>query len=347
MLNRLRRYNVSASLTMVFGRPDLSATASKAPDDEKPFEIPPSMRASTHRGLLGHAPNAGTLPRIPAGLRDSVSRERRDSLVKIHLTDRPVFVVGSPRSGTTILAWSLSRHSQLWTSGESYLAWELFGTDRAVRSMDALFETAAVLGTGALITSEVVSRAELLAHMGMGINALLTKRSHPRRWIDHTPKQTLMMDTLAQMFPDALFLHILRNGAEVVDSLVNFDNALEPEVKASMERAGWRLPFLEFDEACRTWRSYAQAALDFEAAQPQRCLTVRHDQLTNDTRACLNRIYGFLGVSFEEEPVQFISRQRAHSSFLDEGSRRQWKTEQSLVFKREAGTMMTRLGYGW
>ncbi len=31
----------------------------------------------------------------------------------------PIFIIGSPRSGTSILAWSLAQHSELWTEAES------------------------------------------------------------------------------------------------------------------------------------------------------------------------------------------------------------------------------------
>ena len=33
----------------------------------------------------------------------------------------PVFIIGSPRSGTSILAWALAQHSRLWTSGEVHI----------------------------------------------------------------------------------------------------------------------------------------------------------------------------------------------------------------------------------
>lgn len=39
----------------------------------------------------------------------------------------PVFVIGVPRSGTTIVAWALAQHTRFWTSEESQFMWDLFG----------------------------------------------------------------------------------------------------------------------------------------------------------------------------------------------------------------------------
>src|SRR5208283_4344638 len=66
----------------------------------------------------------------------------------------PVFILGAPRSGTTALAWSLAQHSSLWTSGESYILWELFGHQRGRTGLETIFQTAEVLATGSWLTAE-------------------------------------------------------------------------------------------------------------------------------------------------------------------------------------------------
>ena len=42
----------------------------------------------------------------------------------------PIFVISSPRSGTTALAQSLGRHPAQWVGNESYLLHDLFGRRR-------------------------------------------------------------------------------------------------------------------------------------------------------------------------------------------------------------------------
>ena len=99
---------------------------------------------------------------------------------------------------------------------------------------------------------------QFLAHLGLGLNALLTATSDGRRWVDQTPANTLVVDRLAEMFPGARFLHILRDGRRVVHSMVNFHRALaDPETAERMKSAG-RLPpwTTDFRDACRTWARF-------------------------------------------------------------------------------------------
>lgn len=274
---------------------------------------------------------------------------------EVELCQRPIFVVGAPRSGTTVLAWALAQHSGLWTSGESYVLWELFGGERGNRGLNLIFQTAEVLAGGSWLTAQSVTRPELLAALGLGVNALFTSRSHPKRWIDHTPVQSLMVETLGGMFPDALFLHALRDGRKVVHSMIHFLEALEPDVRANFEKAGWKIPWLDFTEACRTWRQYVESVEAFAQNNPGRCLTVPHDRLVGDTTECFRAIYEFLGEPAEDAPVEFVRTKRLHSSFQPDreaapaqekpaSAWTDWSHEQRTIFTREAGPTMIRLG---
>src|SRR5205085_3297536 len=120
----------------------------------------------------------------------------------------PIFVIGSPRSGTTILAWSLAEHTHLWTSEETVILEHLYGRGR----VDRAFRDTTEPPLKNWFKAQGVERDELLKYLGVGINALITSRSGGRRWIDQTPSYTFIAGLLGRMFPDALFLHILRDG---------------------------------------------------------------------------------------------------------------------------------------
>ena len=55
------------------------------------------------------------------------------------LCESPVFIIGSPRSGTSILAWALAHHSQFTTGYETDLLYEL--TDE--QKLEAVYRKAA------------------------------------------------------------------------------------------------------------------------------------------------------------------------------------------------------------
>src|SRR5258708_38213495 len=93
----------------------------------------------------------------------------------------PVFIIGSPRSGTSVLAWSLAEHSQLWTSGESHILSYLYGSGQVDQALRKAMDI-----PNNWFQEEGVQRSELLASLGLGLNALFTSRSQNKRWVDQT-----------------------------------------------------------------------------------------------------------------------------------------------------------------
>jgi glycosyltransferase involved in cell wall biosynthesis len=258
----------------------------------------------------------------------------------------PVFIIGSPRSGTTALAHALSQHSEFWVSGESYFLFYLYSRGLPESAYDRAM---AVAGEGWLRAQDV-SREEFLAHVGMGINALITSRSGGLRWIDQTPHYTLMVDTLASLFPGARFLHILRDGREVVHSMLNFADS-HPDAD-SREFLRKSVPWAtDMRSACEFWRDHVETAMTFCDGHPDRALVVRNDELATAPRDTFRKIHEFLEAADEEDPAGFLAPRRINSSFA-QGSRlspaqiwEQWDDEQRRIFAEVAGPTMRRCGF--
>lgn len=255
---------------------------------------------------------------------------------------RPVFIIGSPRSGTTALARSLAQHPALWTSHESYVLNGLFGDGRASHVHT---RQSARQSTGWL-TTEGVDREEFLAYVGVGLNALFTSRSGGRRWIDQTPLYTLLTEELAELFPDALFVHIVRDGRQVVNSMGNFLTRFEHRPEAVRHVPGWAM---DFTEACRTWAEYVTCADTFAAAHPRRTRTVVNEELAEDPVRDFAGLLDFLDVARDPEPAAFFATTRLNSSYAaDEAVPVQpwerWTAEQRTVFMAEAGDVLLGMG---
>jgi hypothetical protein len=257
------------------------------------------------------------------------------------LCARPIFILGSPRSGSTILAWSLAQHDELWTSSETHFLWRLFGGPDKLRQV---FSTTKNWPGGSWLHEQHVEYDEFVRCLGLGLNALFSSRSGGRRWIDQTPYYVYMADTLAVMFPGALFLHVLRDGRRVVHSMVHFANSLAADVRAQFVKTG-RLPSwaADFREACREWDRSVRAATDFARAHPDRCLTVRHERLVADPEREFSDILHFLGVPAHPRPAQYLRSNRINSSFPKGGDPAcagpwpDWTAEQKDIFGQEAG----------
>ena len=73
-----------------------------------------------------------------------------------------------------------------------------------------------------------MERAEFFRHLGMGVNAVYSSRSDGRRWIDKSIPNTLMADVIGEMFPGASFIHIVRDGRQVVHSMMHAPSPTRP-----------------------------------------------------------------------------------------------------------------------
>jgi hypothetical protein len=228
------------------------------------------------------------------------------------ICSRPIFILGSFRSGTNALAYALARHSQLATLGESEILFHLFRDD----PVDKMLKLLGQRPLPTWVSTYGVERAEILAFLGLGVNALFTSKNIGKRWIDKTPHYMWIRDILLELFPDALFLHLVRDGRRVVHSMIHFLDGFPEEQRAFIHSSGQAPPWArDFREACRTWKRFMVAGMGFCAKHPSRCLTVVNEQLVDDSAKGFRDIFRFLQVPDEEQPIHFFRTKRIFSSF--------------------------------
>lgn len=229
-----------------------------------------------------------------------------------------------------MLHWALCQHEALWGSEESdFLKPMIEGALQA-------YEEGTRRGNRNWLVSQQVDKPEFLEHVGLGLNALYTKRADGRRWIEQTPSYTLCADSLTQLFPTAQFLVLTRDGRQVVESL-----------RAMMQLSQRR--------ACKWWRLYTDAARDFLAAHPDRCLELRFEDLLVETAPTLARTFTFLGLEATEAATKFITERepinaspgRAGEPSTGKLAARWhgWTGGQRRMFLRTCGPALKRLGY--
>jgi len=259
----------------------------------------------------------------------------------------PVFVIGSPRSGTTALAQALNRHPDLRVGKESYVLHDFFGRNKPTR----VWENQMNRVTPCWLEFEKVEHDEFLAFLGLGMNALFSSRSEGKRWIDQTPLYTPMVDTLALMFPGASFVHIVRDGRHVVRSMVNFERKFDEQQLADAQPNEIPQWSNDFAQGCGTWSHWVASALDFGDAHPDRCLTVSNEELSADPESGFAAVQQFLGLDPHPGSARFFGKKRINSSWKGEPARPGdddwlgWDGERRRVFVETAGETMVRAGY--
>jgi hypothetical protein len=208
--------------------------------------------------------------------------------------DRLLFVIGPPRSGSTLLARMLGAHSQVFAPAEPHLLTPLahLGYYEAVEQ--APYDP--VISQGAireLVQGLPGGERDYLAALRAYSDAVyerMLEASGRQMLLDKTPAYALVLDFAAKLYPKAHYVVLTRDPLAVWSSYVQsfFDG--------DHESAHRRNPLLE---------RYVPAIARFLRERPVPLHHVRYEALVKDPAAELERICGFAGLSFEPGMVDY------------------------------------------
>lgn len=136
------------------------------------------------------------------------SRRGLQALAAVKGTDqppsRPVFVVGCPRSGTSLLWTILKRHEELRSlPGEGHVLWSTYQHPRAKGW-----------------SSDRATVDDIHPREARYLYTSIERVTKGARFLDKTPKSVLRIPYLARLFPDATFVFLKRDGRSTVNSLI-------------------------------------------------------------------------------------------------------------------------------
>lgn len=162
---------------------------------------------------------------------------------------RRTFVVGCPRSGTTIVQSLLARHPDIFTLPETGFFEQLYGnlawrwgdagvkeprqrwrqalgfTRRQAREIVAALQLQL---TGRTFQGHLAWQQQSLASQFLGMLDQAADEAGRSMWIEKTPNHLLYIPEIEQLQPDARFVHVVRRGedvlASVVDAHLRFEN---------------------------------------------------------------------------------------------------------------------------
>jgi hypothetical protein len=210
------------------------------------------------------------------------------------MQDRLIFLIGSPRSGSTLTARMLGAHSAVYAPAETHLLTPLahlgfYGSvEKApydpIITRQGAHELVRMLPggeedyLGALRACSDAIYQSLLASSG---RALL---------LEKTPAYALVLDFLAKLYPKAKYVVLTRHPLAVWSSYV------ESFFDGDHEAAHANNPLLE---------RYVPAIARFLRDQPVPLLHVRYEQLVRDPEPELRRVCAYLGVDFEPNMVEY------------------------------------------
>lgn len=275
-------------------------------------------------------------------------------------TLRPVFVIGCPRSGTTLLTLMLSSHSRIAIPPETRFLLPVFRrrpsfgdlhvTANRRRLARALVKPKGTKFRHLGVDPEAVKKAVVQGPptMGSAIGAVYRTYAAAQgkpRWGDKQPSYYRNVDLLRELWPDAQFVHLVRDGRDAVASLKRM--------------RWWRQGTVG---AAATWVHAVDCARRAQRRLPDDAfLEIRYEDLVSAPREELERLCAFLGEEFEEtmlephrEAERLPPRQRDtwHSQTREAvGASRvgtyvdQLTSAELALVEQVAGSRLGRLGY--
>lgn len=269
------------------------------------------------------------------------------------------FIVGNQRSGTTLVRALLDSHPELSVPPESWFVAELARpADRYER--EGGFDAEAFLSDLAdhprfsrWALSPEWTRAALLGDRPPDypeairrVFALFATSRHKPRYADKTPTYVKELPLLARLFPEARFVHVIRDGRDVALSFVEAPWGPDNPIRAALDWSD------RVAAGRRTGRALGR----------ERYLEVRYEQLVEDPEHVTRRICKFLELKFDSAMFSYPDRaaeltgaglqQRnvnRHIALPPTKGLRDWRSEMAPAdvagFELVAGDLLEALGY--
>lgn len=260
----------------------------------------------------------------------------------------PVFIVGCPRSGTSLLRNLLRSHPNLTFPRESHFIpgfYRAYGnpkSDREARELATRVLNLSWLKRWGLERSpdefaDCRSFREFVCRLFEG----WARHENKPRWGDKTPQHVLEIPTLLEIFPEAKIIHVCRDGRDVALSWL----------LAKLDPGNLYTAALKW----RTWVSAGRRA--GSALSSGTYFELKYETLLADLRGTMQKVCEFLDEPFRDEVLKInplpqaerVAKLSIPGRDVVSTNSDKWKKamsrEDRILFESVAGDLLEQLGY--
>lgn len=259
------------------------------------------------------------------------------------LEQPPVFIIGAARSGTTWVSNILSSPHEVAGIHESWLFTKnaglgtLFGEQHRAGLKNGL--------------STVLSDEDLVRHTREFSMAIMSHalESHHRYLVEKSPSHAWSIDILNKLYPEARFIHVLRDGRDVAVSVLAASESWAPHWKMSMGNS--------VEASAKNWRNLVRRVRRHSELLGNRFLEVRYEELRENPFENYQKLFDFCEIPWNDEFLQHVHQDtdfELNYCPQEDGFRRggrvgDWRSRFSIsdarCFDRCAGEMLVELNY--
>ncbi len=206
--------------------------------------------------------------------------EGRGTPGSVKLRKTPIFIVGLPRTGTTLVERIVSSHSQVESAEETYILQMLIHRISGVKSTDNM--SAAIIGAAAKKDIRLIAEGYM--------NAVDYKLGDRPFFIEKFPENYLYLGFIAKAFPHAHIIHLRRNPMDSCFSMY----------KQSFFKYAYTLESLG-----RYYVAYDCLRHHWEEVLKDRVIEVKYESLVADQEGQIRSLLDKLGLDFEQACLDF------------------------------------------
>ena len=273
------------------------------------------------------------------------------------LNRRPVFVVGCPRSGTTLLYHMILSSGDFagfpFESDVFRLLGPKFRGLTSLKNRKRLLEfwlrsencALSGLNRGDIESSAVEKCRNIGDFLSIVMEAMCRKQG-ARRWVEKTPDNVLYITDIKRFIPDSLIVHIIRDGRDTALSLANF-NWVRPFI---WERGSKLLSFGVY------WKWLVRKGREAGQKVASDYYELHYEELVERPRETLVRLGDFMGHDLDYDRILQVgigSVRRPYTSFESSAEgfspvgrwKRQYTPGELANFEALVGDCLEETGY--
>lgn len=228
---------------------------------------------------------------------------------------RRLFLVGCPRSGTTLLQSLLAAHSQVISFPESHFyntmtttrfGWRQLGlaSPRTRAKFSDFLKSIGYPEMQRYLPSLAISRRQYSRAFIAALDAV-ARQQNKQVWLEKTPRHLHYIDDISVLVPKCKFIHLIRNGEDVVASLYEVVNQYPgrwPSIPVGDGPGCIDRCVDRWVQSIRLSRAYV--------GEPNHAI-VCYERLVEASDEVIKELCGFIGVPFEAQMMEQYADQAA------------------------------------
>ena len=208
---------------------------------------------------------------------------------------KPLFLIGAPRSGTTILTKLLNAHSEILLTNETAVFLQL---NEMIEKSDVGVRAGILFGKvyHRLWASHLRGHARQLIETFYEQISKQENKTTIKYWGEKHPHLNACLPLVSELYPEATYIYAVRDPRDVACSIAEMNG-------------------VPVRKAIGNWRRFADTYEAFvESLPPEKFVVVKYENLVSDYETVLSNLMNVLGLSMDDEFRQYINENKDRDS---------------------------------